>query len=275
MNSPTKKIVIIVSCAFSLVFVLAILINFSLSSDDSRSLFNYGDNNNNEENITQEQRNEEYENREELPDGIQETLETFITGQLSAGKFTELDMRLKELSNTYKDNLDQSNDEKILIDNYRADIAFYLSLLNNETLNCWYFNNPETLAAAVAYSPISAKYKAFINLDSAVLPPATEDILLRRADYTSEQYKEILDSINEQRTDNAKFQSVAIYNMKILGYSCQLIEVRDMQSYAYQPYALVVDDPLYTVTANIVNQMVQVNPDMNIDVVFAAPISTD
>ena len=40
--------------------------------------------NNNEENITQEQRNEEYENREELPDGIQKTLESLIIGQLSA-----------------------------------------------------------------------------------------------------------------------------------------------------------------------------------------------
>ena len=273
MSSATKKIILICSCAFFLVLLLSILISVSLSSEYTES-FNH-DSNNNEENITQEQRNEEYEIREELPDGIQETLESLITGQLSAGKFTDLDMRLKELSDTYKDNIDQSNDEKILIDNYRADIAFYLSLVNNKALDYWYFNNPETLAAAVAYSHISVKYKAFINLDSAVLPPATEDILLRKADYTSAQYKEILDSINEQRTDNAKFQSVAIYNMKILGYSCQLIEVRDMQSYAYQPYALVVDDPLYTVTSNVVNQMLQYNPDMNIDNVFAAPTSTE
>lgn len=269
MNLNIRKIMLICLGAFIVIFILSIFINLSMSSRDSGSLFNRDSV---DDIITQEQINKEYESRDELPDEVQETLEAAVNGLLSDGKFTELDSKLKELGETYKDNSDQSNDEKILIDNYRADIALYLSLDKNKALDNWYFNSPETLAAAVAYSPVSVKYKAFINLDSSVLPPATENILLRKAEYTSEQYKEILNNINEQRTEDAKFLSVTVYNMKILDYSCQLIEVRDRQSYAYQPYALIVDDPLYTVTANMIKQMVLQNSDLDIDAVFAAPV---
>ena len=267
-----KRIIWICLIAFILIAIIAGFLCFELKPENNNqgSLFNNTANQGYEQ-ITQEQQNEEYQNREEFPIDAINSLDSVIVGQLSAGNFTELDLQLKNWSETYKDSEDQSNDESIIINNYRADIAYGLSILNNKALESWYFYNPETLAAVVAYSPISVKYKAFINRDSNVLPPAKANIVLHRVDLSAEQYRELLNAINMQRTDNAQFLSVDVFDMNILGYSCRLIEVRDTTTYCYQPYALIVNDSLYDITANFVEHIVNDNPEADLDSMFAAP----
>jgi hypothetical protein len=274
--STNRKIILICIVALVLTTILSLIINAVLNtnSENSGSLFNHGDTQTFDV-ITQEQYDEEYQNRKELPNETVESLESLIVGQLSAGNFAELDMQLKDWSENYKDNADQSNDESIVIDNYRADISYYKSMQDKDALSFWYFYNPETLAAAVAYSPISIKYKAFINRDSAVLPPANENILLHKVEMSLDEYRELLDTINRQRTEAAQYQSVVAYDMNILGYSCRLIEVRDTISYCYQPYALIVNDPTYFIKASFIDNIFLQDEDTDIDAMFAAPIQVN
>jgi len=269
MNN-NKKIILIGSIAFIFVVIISIILNNIFNSEQSGGLFDHAESKP-EELITQEQYYEEYQNREEFPNDTSDSMDSVILGQLSSGNFTELNIQLQDWYKKYKDNEDQSNDESILINNYMADIAYYLSMQDNKALGSWFFYNPETLAAAVAYSPISVKYKAFINRDSAVLPPANENILLHKVELNTEEYRELLNSINRQRTETAQYQSVAVYDMNILGYSCRLLEVRDTISYCYQPYALIVNDPMYDIKASFIDQILLENAETDIDAMFAAP----
>ena len=87
----------------------------------------------------------------------------------------------------YKENQDDALAIMDEISSYRADIA-YIKLLPDATpQTTWQFYNPDFLAAAVAYLPISVKYQAMISHDSAVMAPALSDIELKEARRNSEQ----------------------------------------------------------------------------------------
>ena len=254
------------------VIILAILSGllahiFSLSQKDDEQV----------QLITAESRLEEYLNREEYPANVAASIATVVRGNLSKGNFEELDEQLKEWEKEYRNTDDQSDETSEIIDGYRADIAYYKALRGTgQPLDTWYFKNADVLAATVAYEPVSVKYKAFINRDSALLPAARTDINLHESELSNQEKKKLLNRINNQRTDSAKFSRIEAYDMTIFNYSCRLFAVTDSASFLYQPYALIVlDETNFDVTAALADSIKENDDTADLDAIFAAPSRTD
>ena len=266
---------ILIGCiVFVIVVLLSVLLSRSLQREDGPGLLAGDQQEQTPTSSTLQEREEEYESREEMPATTMESLPDMIRDHLSSGQFQELDARLKDLAETYKDNADQSDDESIVTDGYRADITYYLSMLSGEALDYWAFQNPDVLAAAVAYAPVSVKYKAFISRGSALMSPANGNINLRESDLSAEEQAGILEDINRLRTEQGRFLSIKAYDMSMFGYTCRFIAVRDA-SYYYQPYSVTVLDEPYDITCDLADAIIQGNPTASLDSMFAAPSRTD
>ena len=109
---------------------------------------------------TERFRQQEYDQREELPQAIVEFLPSIVTQYLSAGDFDGLDTKLAAMASQFKESKDDAIAIMDEIDGYRADIAYIKSIssLDNRPVTPWRFYNSEFLAAAIAYTPISMKY---------------------------------------------------------------------------------------------------------------------
>lgn len=219
---------------------------------------------------TEQNRAEEYNSREEIPDVIADTLAQVVYTNLSSGDFDNLDAKLEVWAGTYKENQDDALAIMDEINSYRADLA-YIKLLPDATpQTTWLFYNPDFLAAAVAYLPISVKYQAMISHDSAIMAPALSNIELREAEKTSQELRAVLDTINQTRTRGSEFQRVAVYEMAIFGYDCEFIAVSEASSIQWQPYSLTVqNDSNFSITAALCYDLVASNPDTNLDATLA------
>jgi hypothetical protein len=195
--------------------------------------------------ISAEDREVIEENKMSLPDEMQETVQSLIDRSLSSGDFSDLDSVLREWRDVYKDSEDQSDDEGLLIDSYRADIANYWVLTDwdNPALDAWLFYNPDALAAATAFAPISAKYLAFLDMDSSALSPADSAINLRKSDKSNEELGQMLDKINSLRTDAGHFPMMAVYNMTLFGSDYEFIAVADNDYMKWRPYSIKPVEP--------------------------------
>lgn len=277
----TKKIIVLIGCiTFALIAGLILLFTHSLSETAADpetadvGLFKDASLEEEPEIITQEDLQEAYESRPELPAAIQETLHVNIARYLSAGEFSELDDYLRSLQENYKDNSDQNEDEMVVIDKYRADLTSYLLSVKDGTPRTdWAFNNPDALAAAIAYAPMSVKYQTFINRDSALMAAARKDIGLQQADLTNTESKERLDKINRSRTEENEFPQIAVYTMTILGYDCEFTAVYDNNTWRWHPYSLVAtNDPTNSLpTVSLAYDLILANPDADIDAIIAFP----
>ena len=219
---------------------------------------------------TQQNREDEYDNREEIPDVIAGTLAQVVATNLSSGDFDNLDAKLEVWAGIYKENQDDALAIMDEISSYRADIA-YIKLLPDATpQTTWQFYNPDFLAAAVAYLPISVKYQAMISHDSAVMAPALSDIELKEAEKSPQELRTILDTINQTRTTGNEFQRVAVYEMTVFGYDCEFIAVSETSGVQWQPYSLTVkNDHNFSITAALCYDLLASNPDTNLDATLA------
>lgn len=219
---------------------------------------------------TEQSRTEKYDSREEIPDVVADTLARVVSINLSSGDFDNLDTKLEVWADTYKENQDDALAIMDEISSYRADLA-YIKLLPDATAQtAWSFYNPDFLAAAVAYLPISVKYQAMISHDSAVMAPALSNIELKESKMTPQELRTVLDTINQTRTKGSEFQRVAMYEMTIFGYDCEFIAVSEMGSIQWQPYSLTVkNDESFSITVALCYDLVASNPDTNLDATLA------
>lgn len=221
---------------------------------------------------TEEDRANAYENRDPLPSAVGANLEETVASYLTRGDFSGLDSRLSVWAETYREDDDDALAEMGEIDRYRADIAFYTNLINadRESASLWQFNNPNVLAACVAYAPISSKYKALISHNSAIMAPALTNISLSRADLSAKEMRGILDSINLSRSEGNEFHMIAVYEMVLYGYECQFIAVSDVASMKWQPYSLMVKgDSGFSVTAQLCYDLKDIDPSVDLDAKLA------
>lgn len=280
-KASKKKIGVIVGIAYILVIGLLILVSMSFSRRGNGS--DTGIFKSNAQTAadmqpvtqTEQERQEEYESREEMPVVTEETFYSSISQFLSSGNFDELDKNLRYWQETYKDSLDESESKAAMIAQYRGDIAFYKGLSsNNDGLDAWYFKTPDTLAACVAYTPIMQKYNAFINQDSVMLPAVKEGtpISLSMSAKTNEELAEIKAAVNRTRSDENAIQQVSVYDMTLHGYPCQFVAVMDRSSMNWMPYSLEVTNGMIDLpTISLGKELVRNNPDCNLDVTIAIP----
>lgn len=277
-----KKIALITGIAFAAVIVLSLLVSHSLSKHPS----------NNDSGLrkpaalteeesrpvpqTEQDRSEEYENREEMPAVTEEVFYDTISKFLASGNFDALDNTLRHWQETYKDSADESESKSMVIDKYRGDIAYYKSIVNSDTeaLSSWHFMMPDTLAASIAYTPIMKKYAAFISQDSLILPAVSEgeNINLRKSDKTNEELSEIRDAVNRTRRDETAFQQIAVYDMTLYGYPCQFIAVMDKDTVSWIPHSIQVTNNMIDLpTASFGKNILRNNPDADLDKMIAVP----
>lgn len=286
LDSDTKKILAIGLSAFALVILLSILITLSFSKSTSEVDSGKGsglfkstaltEEENKPVGQTEKERQEEYESREEMPQVTEDVFYETIDKFLATGNFDTLDSTLRHWQETYKDSDDESESKSIVMAQYRGDIAYYQGIMNPDTqaLSTWQFNNPEVLAACVAYSPIMKKYAAFINQDSVIIPAVSSgtNTGLRKSDKTNEELAEIRNTVNRTRRDETAFQQIAVYDMTLYGYPCQFIAVMDRDSMMWMPYSLKVTNHMIDLpTVAFGKEELRNNPDANLDVMIAIP----
>lgn len=280
-KTSKKKIGVIIGAGYVLVIGLLILVSISLSKrggesdtgifkSDAQSAADM-------QPVTQteQERQEEYESREEMPSVTEETFYSSINQFLSSGYFDELDKNLRYWQETYKDSPDESESKAAMIAQYRGDIAFYKGLSgNSDGLDAWYFKTPDTLAACIAYTPIMQKYKVFISQDSVMLPAVEEGtpISLTMSAKTNEELAEIKAAVNRTRSDENAIQQVSVYDMTLHGYPCQFVAVMDRNSMCWIPYSLEVTNGMIDLpTVSLGKDLVRDNPNCNLDVTIAIP----
>jgi len=224
---------------------------------------------------TEQERLEEYESREEMPSVTEENFYTSVVQFLSVGNFTELDILLRYWQETYKDSQDESESKTAVIERYRGDLSYYAGIKNSqEALENWQFKTADTLASCIAYTPIMQKYNAFIDQDSVLFPAMQEgaSILLSKSEKTNEELAEIKREVNRTRTDENAFQQIEVYDLTLHDYPCQLIAVMDRDSMAWMPYSLkVMNDMIDLPTVSLGKQLLQSNPNCDLDVSIAIP----
>lgn len=268
--SDIKKIIAVSTGGVVLVILLVAAIIMSTQTDTSDVGLFRPDETAEPSAETEQNRAEEYDSREEIPDVIADTLAQVVSTNLSSGDFDNLDAKLEVWAGTYKENQDDAVAIMDEISSYRADLA-YIKLLPDATpQTTWLFYNPDFLAAAVAYLPISVKYQALISHDSAVMAPALSNIRLKESEMTPQELRTVLDTINQTRTKGNEFQRVAVYEMTIFGYDCEFIAVSEAGSIQWQPYSLTVkNDENFSITVALCYDLVANNPDTNLDATLA------
>lgn len=183
---------------------------------------------------------DEYQSRPSMDPAAPEMLEVTSLKFLSKGDFTGLDAFLAEQMALYKnlegDEGQGMEDWRDKFDLLRSDVAKAINIRKDDNPGKTFaeFTEPNILAAAVAWSPVSVKCDAFVDWSSLILPkPVSDDIKLRVADLKSPN--EMLAQINE--TSFTRYYDLAAYDMTISGYDVRLIIVGDQFGY-YRPWML-------------------------------------
>lgn len=223
--------------------------------------------------ISERQRQEEYESRDEIPEETTMTAAHNIQKLLSCGQFSELDHYLQTIENTYRRNEgDEGVDWITFVNDYRADIAAFQSLTpeNGEYL-LQNFKNPDVLAAAIAYSTVETKYKALISWDSVIFPPVepidAATMNLREAKADPSELAKVLKTINQGKAAENQYLTCCAYDMKLYGVQCRLYLVTN-SFFMYAPARLDIIDnseyPAYSIhdIREIVNM---VPPETSLD----------
>ena len=224
---------------------------------------------------TEQERLDEYESREEMPEVTEETFYETVRQLLSYGSFTELDATLRRWQETYKDSTDESESKTAMIEQYRGDLAYYKSIVSSgSSLDVWQFKTPDTLAACVSFTPIMQKYKAFVNQNSVIFPAMAEGsaINLSQSKKTNEELTSIKSEINRTRTDENAFQQIAVYDLTVKGYPCEFIAVMDRNSMTWMPYSLKVTNNMIDLpTVSIGKEILRSDDKADLDVIIAVP----
>lgn len=119
----------------------------------------------------------------------------------------------------------------------RSDISKTLNMTEfNASAVLGSYQTPEVLAAAIAYLPVDYKLDAFINVDSIAFPAETKNIDLKPSEFSKDELKMKLDSINEGRISYETFDEIVCFDVTIYGLPCRLWEVKNGDG--WRPYLL-------------------------------------
>lgn len=201
--------------------------------------------------------------RTEMSTETIENINNQINGYLSVGKFEELDECLKEYLEHFTDTPDCEESQIQKIDKYRADLTFIRLMKENDLpIENWSFENPDVLAAAYAYLPISKKYLAPLNRTSPIFPATRTDIQLTERQLSKKETYSLLQSIVYD--GDFKVNTIKLYDVKINDHDVELLTMIDPETRLWVLYEARVgwEDAL---TCEEVNEMIEVYGVENID----------
>lgn len=180
-----------------------------------------------EEPVTEEDLQEEYENLPTYNDAAASQLEANIEIYLSKGDFAGLDDYLVEMDSRYsvqteEDGPDDLTNYTLLISNVRADLAMIGNITEyNSEMMFQQFTMPETCAAAVIYTDLREKMDGFIDLDSKVynaVEAGSEEanaVNLRQSDMSDSDRADKLTEVNALMDEQNQFIDLMAYDCTI------------------------------------------------------------
>jgi len=192
--------------------------------------------------VTSQDIEDEYQARPAMDPKVPDILEDSIQRYLNCGDFAGLDTFLVEQMTQYKN---QDGDEGQGMEDWRekfellrSDVAKAVNIRLDERPETTFtqFASPDILAAAIAWSPVSAKLDAFADWSSLILPEPRSggDIQLRAAEMDKEP-NEVLAEIKESSAK--QYSDLAVYDMVIDGHNIRLFIVGDQFGY-YSPWSV-------------------------------------
>lgn len=288
--------------AFILVFIfLALELSRTLSppsgNEADADILNR-DNANAPEPIFGDDRERDYRERPVFPESVVTSLNEHILAYLATADFAGADMWLAQLNESYRDGGEDEAPEgqirySALIDHYRADIALLkrLNEVSDSPKLLTMFQEPETLAAAVIYGPISVKYDAFINQDALMLPPAGQGLVgtvtIEKVELpVQEQISKVTD-INSRLSEQKRCDEIHEYAISAHGLPLLLTIVHTKEN-AYLPYLLEINEqqaaaremnladiPTVRLIKELRNEAIAQSRDFDADSIIAATLTTD
>jgi len=267
-----KKIVVVVGAAFLCILCLVVLLSKAMSQGGKTSSGLFKGGNSGEEVISPSSELGIWEEPDETVtvEALMYSYRTAIRLNLPAGKFDNLETWIIRALDKERDRF--SKKEISVLESYLADIAFYKSVISaDEDANVvteWRFENPDVLAAAIAFAPVSDKYQAILHRDSVVFPPAKGDVELALADLTEEEIQEKLDAINATRTKDNEFSAIKVFSMKLFNRDCEFVAVADSKTRRWYPYSLACVPPTNDPTVEFIYGMIESQPGVDIDAIY-------
>ena len=171
-----------------------------------------------------------------LTDAAWQQAERMITRYLSAGDFDGLDSYLKDMTAEYRE--PESGRYLSKAASLRDDLAKISSLEAGTAALMKTFRNPELLAAALVYAPISCKYTAVQDLDSFMVPPpdAAGQIEIQEISLTDTERQAWFSRIN-QNPDHA-YADVKVYSVQNYGAEFHLVLAYTISTDTWEPYLI-------------------------------------
>ena len=201
---------------------------------------------------TKEELREEFEARPPVTENDIPTFEKNITRYLNEGDFSGLDNYLREQMSTYQ----TPSEEDEAIDDWsgrfpllRSDTQIAINLVNKAidvpAPQFQVFSDPETLAAAILWSPITMKIDAFLDWSSLILPAPAVGSSIQLSEYVYDKPQEKLAEISD--STNTQYYDVRSYNAVVTGHQVRVTVVMGPTGY-WLPYS--VQDIGGTLTSN-------------------------
>lgn len=201
---------------------------------------------------TKEELREEFEARPPVTENDIPTFEKNITRYLNAGDFSGLDNYLREQMSTYQ----TPSEEDEAIDDWsgrfpllRSDTQIAINLVNKAidvpAPQFQVFSDPETLAAAILWSPITMKIDAFLDWSSLILPAPAVGASIQLSEYVYDEPQEKLAEISD--STGVQYYDVRSYNAVVTGHQVRVTVVMGPTGY-WLPYS--VQDIGGTLTSN-------------------------
>ena len=171
-----------------------------------------------------------------LTDAAWKQAEGMITRYLSAGDFDGLDSYLQNMIAGYEES--DSGKHLLKAVSLREDLAKISSLDANTAALMRTFRNPELLAAALVYAPISCKYTAVQDLDSFMVPPPDTEgqINIQEISLTDTERQAWFQRIN-QNPDHT-YADVKMYSVQNYGAEFHLVLAYVISTDTWEPYLI-------------------------------------
>lgn len=171
-----------------------------------------------------------------LTDAVWKQAEGMITRYLSAGDFDGLNSYLQNIIAGYEE--EDGGKHLLKAASIRDDLAKISSLDANTAALMQTFRNPELLAAALVYAPISCKYTAVQDLDSFMVPPPDTEgqINIQEISLTDTERQTWFQRIN-QNPDHV-YADVKIYSVQNYGAEFHLVLAYVISTDTWYPYLI-------------------------------------
>lgn len=191
---------------------------------------------------TKEELREEFEARPPVTENDIPIFEKNITRYLNAGDFSGLDDYLREQMSTYQ----TPGKEDEAIDDWsgrfpllRSDTQIAINLVNKSidvpAPQFQVFSDPETLAAATLWAPITMKIDAFLDWSSLILPAPAAGSSIQLSEYVYDKPQEKLAEISD--ATGVQYYDVRSYNAVVTGHQVRVTVVMGPTGY-WLPYSV-------------------------------------